>query len=265
MFLAIDVGNSDTVVALYRHGVRPESLVRTGRFATHGSSSHPGADESLIAWLGPPQGVELQAVGAACVVPAVTPHIREAMHAVYGQEVYFVSHESEHGLQIRYHPPASLGADRLCNAVAARARFGGAAIAIDFGTATKLEVVTEYGEYLGGAILPGIGISLDALYARTAQLAEVALEAPPSVIGDNTVHALQSGIVYGYAGQADALIDRMCDELDTAVGVVVTGGWAHFLAHRLRTPAYHDPMLTLDGVRRICVHTLGLSGRSIDV
>jgi type III pantothenate kinase len=144
--------------------------------------------------------------------------------------------------------PAELGADRLADSIAAHQRYGGPCIVVDFGTATKFEVISEYGEYLGGAIAPGLGISADALFSRAARLARVDIQRPTKVIGTNTVAHLQSGLYYGYIGLVDGMLERIFAELGYQTRVIAAGGLAHMIAGNSRYITEIDDMLTLEGL-----------------
>jgi len=155
------------------------------------------------------------------------------------------------GMDIRYDNPREVGADRIVNAVAAYELYGGPAIVVDFGTATTFDVISAQGEYLGGAIAPGIGISTEALFERAARLPRIELVKPRSAIGKNTVASMQAGIVFGFAGQVDELVRRIKKELGEEARVIATGGMAELLAGEARTIEKVDPLLTLEGLRLI--------------
>jgi type III pantothenate kinase len=155
------------------------------------------------------------------------------------------------GLPILMDNPREVGPDRIVNAVAALARCGGPCIAVDFGTSTNFDAVSARGEYVGGVLAPGVAISMEALFDRAARLSRVEFVAPPTVIGRNTVHALQSGVVYGFAGQVDGIVGRMQAELGGGARVVVTGGLAGLIAPHCETVDEHVPDLTLEGLRLV--------------
>src|SRR5438874_7758919 len=152
-------------------------------------------------------------------------------------------------MPIRYDDPREVGPDRIANSIAARERYGAPCIVVDFGTSTNFDVVSAAGEYVGGVLAPGIEISMDALFARAARLLKVDFEEPPSVIGKSTETALRSGLVYGFAGQVDGIVDRIRGELGADARVVATGGLADLIAPHSRTVSKVDPYLTLEGLR----------------
>ena len=244
--LALDIGNSNLVWKVYEETGDAPTPLASGRFET----PHTNTLETLKAHL--PSNLKGMEIAIASVVPALEPALIEFCHQKIENAPFFVRPERVTCIPIRYQNPATLGADRLCNAVAARARYGNPVIAIDYGTATKLEAVSAEGEYLGGAILPGIAISLQALFSRAARLAEVSWEVPPHAIGDTTARALQSGCFYGFLGQSEALIRRFREELGRSeTPVVATGGLAGHIVPHCALIAHHDPELTLEGVRLI--------------
>jgi type III pantothenate kinase len=160
------------------------------------------------------------------------------------------------GMPIRYDDPREVGPDRIVNAVAALARYGAPCIVVDFGTSTNFDVVSQEGEYVGGVLAPGVEISMDALFARAARLMRVDFSEPPSVIGKTTVHSLQSGLVYGFAGQVDAIVRRIRDELGDDAPAVATGGLADLIAPHSHTIGKVDPDLTLEGLRLVWARNL---------
>ena len=155
------------------------------------------------------------------------------------------------GIPILYDNPKEVGADRIVNAVAAYELYHGAVIVVDFGTATTFDCVSKKGEYLGGVIAPGLGISVDALFLKTAKLSRVELVKPPRVVGKNTVHAIQSGVIYGYVSLVDGLVERIQQESDVRAHVIATGGYAALIAPESRTIEAADEFLTLEGLRLV--------------
>ncbi len=244
--LALDVGNTHTVVGLYHDG----ELATDWRLATH---SERTADENglwlrqLLEW----QGVapaELDGVAVASVVPPLDPLLAEGIRRYLEREPFFVRPGIRTGMPLRVEAPQELGADRLCDAVAAHARYGGPCLVIDFGTAVTWEVVSGSGEYLGGAIAPGPGVTADALFSRTAKLPRVALEPPPRVIGKATVDSIQIGIFYGYLGLVEGVTRRILEQLGEDSPVIATGGFAATVARYCRLVHHVEPHLTLDGL-----------------
>ena len=247
--LAADIGNSHTVLALLEGDV----VVGHWRVSTDVRRT---ADEwaVLVRGLLADQGIRVVPTGAAvcATVPAVLHKWREmlARHFSHLPSVV-VEPGTRTGLPVLTDNPREVGADRICNAVAAADRFGGPAIVVDFGTATTFDVVSAQGQYVGGAIAPGLEISLEALGRRGAQLRQVELQRPRSVIAKNTVEALQSGLVFGAAAQVDGMVDRMVAELGEApdtVAVVATGHLAPLLVEECRCFTEHLPLLTIHGL-----------------
>jgi type III pantothenate kinase len=175
--------------------------------------------------------------------------VEEFTQKFFQQSPLVIGPGTKTGMPILYDVPREVGADRIVNAVAAYERYHDATIVVDFGTATTFDYVTANGEYLGGAIVPGVGISLDALYNKTAKLYRVELIKPPKVVGRNTVHAIQSGICYGYTALVDGMVDRIRKENDIHARVIATGGFAALMASESVTIEAVDEFLTLDGLR----------------
>jgi type III pantothenate kinase len=249
MLLVVDVGNTQTHFGTFRD----EELVEHWRFATVREST---ADE-LGAALG--NLLELRGLSfddlSASIVSSTVPHLEPewtAMAARYlGHQMQVVGPGLKTGMAIRYDNPREIGADRLVNAVALRARFGGPAVCVDFGTATTFDVVSAEGEYVGGSLMTGIEISLDALTERGARLPKVELAPPKTVIAKNTIDAIRSGVVYGYAGAIDAILRRLYDELGGHAEVVATGGLARLVVPFTEEIEEVDDLLTLTGLRLI--------------
>jgi type III pantothenate kinase len=246
MLLTIDVGNTNTVIGCFEG----EHLVESWRIKTDARAT---ADEialllrGLLADQPRPRGI------AACsTVPAVLHELRAVFERYYVDvEAVIVEPGVKTGVPILYDNPREVGADRIVNALAAHHLFGGPAIVVDFGTSTNFDVVSEHGEFLGGALAPGIEISVDALAARAARLLKVELVRPRSVIGKSTVEALQSGIIFGFAGQIDGLVRRIAAELDADPVVIATGGLAALVMDEAETITEHEPDLTLIGLRLV--------------
>ncbi|MGH9055374.1 MAG: type III pantothenate kinase [Acidimicrobiales bacterium] len=257
MLVAIDVGNTQTVIGLFAPGSGPagsgRDLMHHWRVATVASRT---ADELalLIDQLFQLRGLDPEEVITGIAVASVVPRQRTALREMTGRwfkaETVIVEPGVRTGMPILYDNPKEVGADRIADAVAAFERFGGPTVVIDFGTATTFEVVSEKGEYLGGVILPGIEISLEALFAKAALLPRVELIEPRSVLAKNTVESIQSGVIYGFAAQVDGLCRRLRDEIGPAT-VVATGGLAGLIGPYSSTIEHHEPWLTLEGLRII--------------
>lgn len=262
MLLALDVGNTNTVLGLYRLDVpapgsggvgaeRDGELVAHWRVTTHRSQT---SDEYgvLLVNLFNMHGLSPATVTSiiiSSVVPPVESTLRRVCEKYFHLQPLFVEPGIKTGMPMLIDNPTELGADRLVNAIAAYERYGGPCIVVDFGTATTFDAISVKGEYLGGAIAPGLGISADALFARAARLGRVDIKRPQKVIGTNTVTHLQSGLYYGYIGLVDGILERMMRELGAEVRVVATGGLARQISPDSRYIAQIDDMLTLDGLR----------------
>jgi type III pantothenate kinase len=250
MLLAIDVGNTNTVLGLYKlDGAKPE-LAAHWRVTTHRSQT---ADEYgvLFVNLFEMNGMKPSQVAhiiISSVVPPVEGTLRQVCQDYFHTEPLFVEPGIKTGMPVLVDTPTELGADRLVNAIAAFERYGGPCVIVDFGTATTFDVVSAKGEYLGGAIAPGLGISADALFSRAARLGRVEIKRPSKVIGTNTVTHIQSGLYYGYIGLVDGILQRIFTELGSEPKVIATGGLARLIAEDSRFIAEIDDMLTLDGL-----------------
>ncbi len=248
MLLAIDVGNTEITIGVFDG----DDLVQHWRASTVADRT---ADETallLSGFLGQEGldlGSKISGVAISSVVPAVTAALREMVRRYCGVEALIVEPGVRTGLSILVENPREVGADRVVNTAAAFAAYGGPAVVVDFGTATTFDAVSERGEYLGGAIAPGIQISTNALAQHAAQLHRVELVAPRSVVGKSTTECLQSGIVYGFAGQVDGIVRRMVAELGGQATVIATGGLASAVLDACETIQRHDPWLTLHGLR----------------
>ena len=244
MLLAVDVGNTQTVLGLY-----PDAeLADHWRLATERSTT---ADELGVVLSGL---LDLDAVDGICLAMSVPVLVREweLLASKWTQaRVLVVGPGVKTGIPIRYDDPREVGPDRIVNAVAAKERYGAPVIVVDFGTSTNFDVVSADGDYVGGVIAPGIEISMEALFARAARLVNVDYAAPAAVIGKTTVGGLQSGLVYGFAGQVDGIVGRIREELGVDARAVATGGLADLVAPHSRTIEQVDPFLTLDGLRLV--------------
>jgi type III pantothenate kinase len=247
VLLAIDIGNTNIVLGLYEG----ETLRGHWRVATDPRRT---ADEYAVivrSLAGACQSAAVGGVAVCSVVPAVTPALLEMSRSHLGQEPLVLGPDTYAGIDIEYDSPHDVGPDRIANAVAAYEKYGGPTIVADFGTATTYDAVSAGGAFLGGAIAPGIGISIEALFQRAARLGRVPLKRPSGAIGRTTAGCLQSGIIFGFAGQADAMVRRIAEEIGGRPRVIATGGLAGLVAEATSTIELVDPMLTLDGLKLI--------------
>ncbi len=247
MLLAVDVGNTNIVYGLFDgerlvHQFRVESA--RGRTADeYAVQLRALLDMNDIA----PSAVDAAII--ACVVPSLTDPMVQLVQRAFEREALVVGPGIRTGMAILIENPREVGADRIADAVAGYDRAKGGVIVVDFGTSTNFDVVTPKGEYLGGVLAPGLQISADALFARAAKLPRVEIARPPKVVGRNTVHAMQSGIVYGYVGLVDGIVERLLAELGFPCAVVATGGLAPLIAPMSKTIGDVDDHLTLTGLR----------------
>jgi type III pantothenate kinase len=243
MLLAVDVGNTQTVLGLFE-GAR---LAEHWRLATERSRT---GDELAVLLGGL---LDFDDVDGMCLATTVPPLVREWQHVASRwaeAPLLVVGPGIKTGIPLRYDDPREVGPDRIVNAVAAKERYGAPCIVVDFGTSTNFDVVSPEGEYVGGVLAPGVEISMDALFARAARLVRVDLAAPATVIGKTTVAGLQSGLVYGFAGQVDGIVERIRGELEAPEApAVATGGLAEVIAPHTTTIVRVDPFLTLEGLR----------------
>ena len=250
MLLAVDVGNTQTVIGVFNG----DDLAQQWRVATESSRT---ADELALLFSGFMSFEDLSfsrnvhGVVICSVVPVVTERLREMTTRYFHFPPVVVEPGTRTGIPIKMDNPVEVGADRLVNALAAHAIYGGPGIVVDFGTATSFDVYSGKGEFIGGAIAPGVQSSMDALRARGAQLRTVELRTPRHAIGRNTVEAMQSGAVYGFAGQVDRIVDQLSQELDADPVVVATGGLATSIVEQCRSIDHHDTWLTLKGLRLV--------------
>ncbi|WP_422392995.1 Type III pantothenate kinase [Moorella humiferrea] len=247
MLMVIDVGNTNIVIGIYKE----KKLQCHWRLA---SDRQKTADEYglILRQLAHYQGLGLEAIKAvamASVVPTITQTLTMMLKEQFNCQLLVVGPGVKTGMPIRFDNPREVGADRIVNGVAVYELYGGPAIVVDFGTATTFDAISAEGEYVGGAIAPGIGIATDALFARAAKLPRVELIRPPRVIGKNTVACMQAGIMYGFIGQVEGIVSRMKAELGGKALVVATGGLAGLIAHEAQCIDKVDPLLTLEGLR----------------
>jgi type III pantothenate kinase len=243
MLLAIDVGNTQTVFGLF------DGDALSDQFRVGTDPAHTG-DELAVMLRAFVELEELDGIVLSTTVPQLQREYEFFAERWAGAELLVLGPGVQTGVPIRYDDPREVGPDRIANAVAARERHGSPAIVVDFGTSTNFDVVSAAGEYVGGVLAPGIEISMDALFARAARLTKVPFAAPPRVIGKTTTSALQSGLVYGFAGQVDAIVARIREELEApAAPAVATGGLADLIAPHSETITAVDRELTLHGLR----------------
>lgn len=247
MILVIDVGNTHTVVGIYQE----KTLSHHWRLTTDAgrTSDEYGVLLSSVFAASDISFGAIEGIVVSCVVPPMIRVVEELTHAFFQRSPLIIGPGTKTGMPILYDVPREVGADRIVNAVAAYERYHEATIVVDFGTATTFDYVTANGEYLGGAIVPGVGISLEALYTKTAKLYRVELIKPPKAVGRNTVHAIQSGICYGYTALVDGMVDRIRRENTSHARVIATGGFAELIAGESITIEAIDEFLTLDGLR----------------
>jgi type III pantothenate kinase len=247
MLLAIDIGNTNVVLGVFDK----DKLVENWRVGTNAQIT---PDEYAMTFkdLFNFAGIEFKLITGviiSTVVPPLLPVMTEMSRKYFRIEPMIVTHEIKSGITIRYDNPKEVGADRIVNAAAAYKIYGGPVIIVDFGTATTFCAVTKDGEYLGGAITPGVKISAEALFQRASKLPRVELTKPPKVIGTDTISAMQAGIIYGYAGLVDGIVERMKKELSLQAKVVATGGLAELVSPETKTIQEVKPHLTLEGLR----------------
>ena len=244
MLLAVDVGNTQTALGLYDG----DRLAEHWRLATepHRTGDELGALFGRLLDLGSLSGICL-----SCTVPQLVREYEELGERWAQAPLLVVGPGIRTGITMRHDAPREVGPDRIVNSIAALERYGAPCIVVDFGTSTNFDVVSAAGEYVGGVLAPGIEISMDALFARAARLLKVDFEEPPSVIGKTTETALRSGLVYGFSGQVDGIVDRIRAELGAEARVVATGGLADLIAPHSRTIELVDPFLTLEGLRLV--------------
>ncbi|MBI3153394.1 MAG: type III pantothenate kinase [Chloroflexi bacterium] len=249
MLLTIDIGNTNLTLGLYEG----DKLGAHWRLATDHNRM---PDEYGLQFLGLLQNAgktlnDLEGISLASVVPPLTGRVTQACREYLKQEPLVVDTGVKTGIKIRYEDPRAVGADRVCDAVAVMKLYGGPACVVDFGTATTFNALTKDGDYLGGAITAGINLAAEALFTRAAKLPRIDLQVPPSVIGRNTVHAMQSGLLFGYVSMVEGMVARFRSELGGEMKVIATGGLAEVVAKETQVIDIIAPWLTLDGLRLI--------------
>jgi type III pantothenate kinase len=277
MLFVLDVGNTNTVLGVFARVAkghpdgdangpsRYERLVANWRVATRQNST---VDEygvlfrNLFSMAGlEPSGI--RGIVISSVVPPLDPVLRKVCERYFDSKPLLIEPGVKTGMPVQYDNPAEVGADRIVNGVAAFEKYGGPCIVVDFGTATTFDCVSAKGEYLGGVICPGIGISADALFQRTARLPRVEIRKPARVIGTNTVGSLQSGLYYGYLGLVDGILELLLDELGPETKVLATGGLGSMIGTGSKYIKHVDDLLTLDGLRIIWERNAGKSSASV--
>jgi type III pantothenate kinase len=259
MLLVVDVGNTNTVLGVFARHPHAEDdsayalLIAHWRVATIPTQT---VDEYGVLFrnLFAMQNIEVKRIGGiiiSSVVPPLDSTLGEVCERYFHTRPLFVEPGVKTGMPVLYENPAEVGADRIVNAVAAFEKYGGPCVAVDFGTATTFDCISSKGEYMGGVISPGIGISADALFENTARLPRVDIRKPAQVVGTTTVGSLQSGLYYGYLGLVDGILERLLDEMGEETKVVATGGLAALIGTGSRFIKQADDLLTLEGLRII--------------
>ena len=249
MILVIDVGNTNIVFGVYRG----QDLLQHWRLSTDQTATEDEYGLMMVQALSISgyEVKEIEGVIISSVVPPLMPVLEKICSRYLQREPLVVGPGIKTGLNIRYEDPREVGADRIVNAVAAIERYGTPLLVVDFGTATTFDYIDQKGQYIGGAITPGIGISTEALYQKAAKLPRIELAAPKSVIGRNTVQSMQAGIIHGFAGQVDGIVRKVKMEYDQNIKVIATGGYADLIAAESTEIDQVDSLLTLHGLRLI--------------
>ena len=242
MLLAVDVGNTQTVFGLYEG----PGLGERWRIATEAQRTGDELGALLADFL---DFAALDGICLSCTVPRLIREYEHVAERWVKAPLLVIGPGIKTGIPVQHDAPHEIGPDRIVNAVAAKEKYGSPAIVVDFGTSTNFDVVSPAGEYVGSVLAPGVEVSMDALFARAARLVKVDYVEPPAAIGKSTATALQSGLVYGFAGQVDGIVDAIRRELGADATAIATGGLADLIAPHSRTIGKVDPFLTLDGLR----------------
>jgi len=252
MLLTLDVGNTNTVLALYKLD-GTEEVVAHWRVTTHKTQTADEYGVLLLSLFNMRQIAASSVTGIiiSSVVPPLDSTLRRVCERYFNLKPLFIEPGIKTGMPLLIDNPVELGADRVANGVAAFQRYGGPCIIVDLGTATTFDVISAKGEYIGGAIAPGLGISADALFSRAARLSRVDIKKPAKVIGTNTIAHMQSGLYYGYIGLVDGILEHIIQDLGVQPTIVATGGLAKLIVEGSKHITKIDHMLTLDGLRLI--------------
>ncbi len=246
MLLAVDVGNTNIVIGLYQE----TNLINSWRIKTDARATADELNLTFNSILR--EQPKITGISLCSTVPAVLTELRTMFAKGYPEvKIVIIEPGIKTGVPVLIDNPKEVGADRIANSLAVFSRHGGPSVVVDFGTSTNFDVVSDKGEFLGGALAPGIEISLDALASRAAQLRKVEFAKPRSVIGKGTVEALQSGALYGFSGQVDGIVKRIIKEIGPLTAVVATGGLAGLVVETSETITHHEPDLTLEGLRLV--------------
>lgn len=249
MLLAIDIGNTSIAIGLFKdQRLIKHWKIRAEREKT---SDEYGITLLNLLSLSGLEGKVIKSVILSSVVPPLTPVFQELARSLFEVKALVVGPGLKTGMPILYENPLEVGADRVVAAVAAFSKYGGPSIVVDFGTATTFDAVSSKGEYIGGAIAPGIQIAAEALYLKTAKLPRIEIKKPRKAIGRTTVSSMQSGLYFGYIGLISRIIQEMKKEMGGKVKVISTGGFEASIGHEIRSIRFHEPCLVLEGLRII--------------